>query len=107
MKFYLVNGYIKFLTHTVEVHGLEHSFYDEESKNTFTQLLDGKNTEYTVTEHEYPSEEILQRVEGKRFNTIAEAQDFIDNGEKLDEITELQLAMAELYEIVIGGGIDG
>lgn len=107
MKFNLVDGYIKFLTHTVEVHDLEHSFYDEESKNNFTQRLDGKNIEYTVTEHEQPTQEILQRCEGRKFNTMQEAQEFVKNGEKLDEITELQLAMAELYEIVIGGGIDG
>lgn len=99
MKFNLVDGYIKFITHTVEVHDLEHSFYDEESKNNFTQHLDDKNIEYTVTEHEQPSEEILQRVEGKKFNTIAEAQTFIDTG--LEPVT-----LETLIEVVadfIGG----
>jgi len=107
MKFNLVDGYIKFITHTVEANGREFRFYDEESKNVFLNHLDGKNIEYTVTEHEQPTQELLQRCEGKRFNTITEAQDFIANGEKLDEITELQLAIVELYEIVIGGGANG
>ena len=101
MKFNLVDGYIKFITHTVEVHNLEHSFYDEESKNNFTQRLDDKNIEYTVTEHEYPSEEILQHVEGKKFNTIAEAQAFIDTG--IEPVT-----LETLIEVVadfIGGAL--
>lgn len=107
MKFNLVDGYIKFITHIVESNGREHPFYSEESKNVYVDYLDGKNIEYTVTEHEQPPQEILQRCEGKKFNTMQEAQEFVENGEKLDEITALQLALVELYEIVIGGGIDG
>lgn len=132
MKFYLVDGYIKFLTHTVEVDRMKRTinpdtkevtyeidgvtsrvFYSIEDKDAYLQHLERaqKNTPYEVeprvTEHEAPSQELLDRVDGKKFNTIAEAQDFIANGEKLDEITELQLAMAELYEIVIGGGANG
>ena len=141
MKFHLVDGYIKFLTHTVfyerkkplrdeetqriirdeETKEVQYTldrvesrdFYSAEDKDTYLGRLEEMKEELPyeinpqVTEYPAPSQELLDRVEGKKFNTITEAQDFIANGEKLDEITELQLAMVELYEIVIGGGIDG
>ena len=111
MKFYLVDGEVRFLTHKVEWQERdrhqEREFYDPAKKDAFVTRLQERDIEYTVTPYDMPSQEVLDKVAGRKFNTIAEAQDFIDNGEKLDEITELQLAMVELYEFVIGGGANG
>ena len=134
MKFYLVDGYIKFLTHTVETDRMKRiidpdtkevtyevggvtsrAFYSIEDKNAYLQRLEEaqENTPYEieprVTEHEAPSQELLDRVEGKKFNTIAEAQAFIDSGtlpkeQRLQqELTETQLALTEIYELMLGG----
>lgn len=129
MKFYLVDGYIKFLTHTVEIDRMKRiidpdtkevayeiagvtsrAFYSIEDKNAYLQHLEEaqENTPYEieprVTEHEAPSQELLDRVEGKKFNTMQEAQAFINTGKfPLTETEVLALAITELYEIIAGG----
>jgi hypothetical protein len=82
MNFYLVDGEVKFLTHKVEWKERGQiryrDFYDEDDKNAFVDRLQERNIEYTVTEYEQPSQEILNRVADRKFNTIAEAQAYMD-----------------------------
>ena len=52
---------------------------------------------------EQPSEELLARLEGKRFANYTEAKNFIESGCPLTETEMLALALAELYEVVAGG----
>ncbi|MCK9479840.1 MAG: hypothetical protein M0R40_10145 [Firmicutes bacterium] len=94
MKWCLYNGIIKYYKYSV-IHEVfrkrknkdgdlenytdqrEMLFFDEQSKDAFCQKLGQRNKTYTVTEHDQPSMELLQAVEGKKFNTIAEAREFI------------------------------
>ena len=95
MEFYLVDGEVKFLTHKVEwqetqkqmdeegqlievAEKRERDFYDIEKKEAFVNHLQERNIEYTVTEYEQPSQDIIDRVAGKKFNTITEAQAYMD-----------------------------
>ena len=52
---------------------------------------------------EQPWEELLARLEGKRFANYTEAKNYIENGCPLTETEMLALALAELYEVVAGG----
>ena len=99
MKFYLVDGEVKFLTHKVEYKGRVTEFYDVEKKNTFIANLQERNVEYTETEIEQPAQDIVDKVDGKKFNTIAEARGYMDGtGEPTkDEIIQsMAIAIAEL-----------
>ena len=102
-KFYLVNGEVKFLTHKVEYEQkgetIVREFYDEDKKNAFVTRLQERNIEYTVTEYEQPSQDIIDRVAGKKFNTVSEAQACIDGTAEptKDEIIQsMALAIATL-----------
>ena len=90
MKFNLVDGEVKFLTHKVEYEQkgetIVREFYDEDKKNAFVDRLQERNIEYTVTEYEQPSQDIIDRVAGKKFNTIKEAKAFIDGNLPLEPI---------------------
>jgi len=82
MNFYLVNGEVKFLTHKVEYEQkgetIVREFYDEDDKNAFVDRLQERNIEYVETEIEQPTQDIVDKVDGKKFNTIAEAQAYMD-----------------------------
>ncbi len=78
MKFYLVDGEVKFLTHKVEYKGRVTEFYDVEKKDAFVLKLQERNVEYTETEIEQPAQDIVDKVDGKKFNTIAEARGYMD-----------------------------
>lgn len=102
IKFNLYNGTIKFVKHSVEFTADEThqrmTFYNTADKDAFIQRLEG---DYTVTDYDEPSAELLARVEGKKFNTIAAAKVFID-GEKTDKdrIDDLELLILELGGII-------
>lgn len=98
MKFYLVGGEIKFLTHRVE-HGQEEiSFYDIEKKDKFIAHLAEREITPTVTEYEQPSAELLARCEGKTFNTYEDALNFVEGKETIDTLKQ-QLADTD-YKII-------
>ena len=78
MKFYLVDGEVKFLTHKVEYKNRTTEFYDIEKKDVFVNSLQERGIEYTETEIEPPPQDITDKVEGKKFNTIAEARGYMD-----------------------------
>ena len=116
MKFYLVNGEVKFLTHKVEwqetrrqrneegqlvevAENRERDFYDIEKKDAFIARLADREIEFAVTELEQPSQEIIDRVEGRKFNTIEEARKAINGTEepsKDELIQSMALAIASL-----------
>ena len=99
MNFYLVDGEVRFLTHKVKYKGRVTEFYDVEKKNTFIANLQERNIDYVETEIKQPSQDIINKVEGKKFNTIAEAQAYIDgtNEPTKDEIIQsMALAIATL-----------
>jgi len=116
MEFCLVDGEVKFLTHKVEwqetrrqrneegqlievTENREHEFYDTEKKDAFIEILRKRGIEPVVTEYEQPSQEIIDRVAGKKFNTIEEARKAINGTEepsKDELIQSMALAIAEL-----------
>lgn len=119
MNFCLVNGEIVFLTHKVEweetlkkrnseteemeeiIKTRVRKFYDLEKKNTLLSELTDKEIQPIVTEYDEPSGEILQRCMGKKFNTMQEAKDFMENGVEKVTIEMLSEVLADL----IGGAI--
>ena len=110
MKFYLVNGEVRFLTHKVEYKGRTREFYDAEKKNTFIAKLQERNIDYTETEIEQPSQAIIDKVEGKKFNTIAEVRGYMDGTGKptKDEIIQsmaIAIAMLDAEVQTLKGGI--
>ncbi len=140
MKFYLVDGYIKFLTHTItfermtpmrdeetqriirdeETKEIQYTldrvesrdFYSTEDKDTYLGRLEEMKEKLPyeidpqVTEYPAPSQELLDRVEGKKFNTYADAQEFVETGKQtLTETDILALAITELYELITGGTV--
>jgi len=116
MNFYLVNGEVKFLTHKVEwqetrkqmneegqlievAENREREFYDTEKKDAFIEILRKRGIEPVVTEYEQPSQDIIDRVAGKKFNTIEEARKAIEGtaSPTAEEIIQsMALAIAEL-----------
>jgi hypothetical protein len=113
-NFYLVNGEVKFLTHNVEwqeirkqrneegklidvAENRESEFYDIEKKDAFIEILRKRGIEPVVTEYEQPTQEIINRVAGKKFNTIEEARTFIE-GNNI-EILKAELAETD-YKII-------
>lgn len=124
MKFYLVNGEIKFLTHKVEwqetrkqrneegqlievTEDIEMMFYDTEKKDALITRLQEREIEHVVTEIEQPSQEIINKVQGKKFNTIAEAQAFIDGTAEPNPIDILGQRIFELETqvLMLGGNL--
>lgn len=108
MKFYLVGGEIKFLTHKVEYTQRnelkEMSFYDVEKKDALLPRLAEKEITPTITEYDQPSAELIANCEGKLFNTYEDALKFVETGETpLTETETLALAITELYEMISGG----
>ena len=81
MKFYLVDGEVKFLTHKLTWQEREENreleFYDAEKKNAFLEILSKGNIIPTIIEYEPPTQEIINKVAGKKFETCAEALEFI------------------------------
>ena len=112
MKFYLVNGEVKFLTHKVEwqerEENKEMSFYDINKKDNFISHLSKRETTptLTITEYKQPTQDIIDKVNGKKFETIEEAQAFIDGTTEPTELETIALAVAELFELV-GGANNG
>lgn len=123
-NFYLVNGEIKFLTHKVEwqetrkqmneegklidvVENREREFYDIEKKDAFIAKLRERGIEPTVTEYEQPTQEIIDKVSGKKFNTVSEAQAFINGTLPPDPIDILGQRIFELETQILqlGGEI--
>ena len=112
MKFYLVGGEVKFPTHKIEWKKIRkernedgelvdveitetRDFYDADKKDAYIARLAEREIEFAVTELEQPSQEIIDRVEGRKFNTIEEARKAID-GTEFD--TEAFL-MAKVFEL--------
>lgn len=99
MRFYLTNGEVQFLKCEVAYNGKTKEFYDIGKKQKFIELLQDRNIGYTETEVEQPAQDIVDKVEGKKFNTIAEARGYIDGtGEPTkDEIIQsMAIAIATL-----------
>lgn len=103
MKFNLVDGKVRFLTHKVEWQERGETqtreFYDPAKKDAFIARLAEREIEFAVTELEQPSQEIIDRVEGRKFNTIEEARKAINGTEKpsKDELIQsMALAIASL-----------
>ena len=124
MNFYLVNGEVKFLTHKVEwqetrrqrneegqlvevTENREREFYDTEKKDAFIAKLRERGIEPTVTEYEQPTQEIIDKVSGKKFNTVSEAQAFINGTLPPDPIDILGQRIFELETQILqlGGEI--
>jgi len=111
IKIGLVSGEIKFLTHKAEwvdqKFGPKYrTFLNAEQKNNFVNTLEKKNITPIITEYEQPSPELLEKCEGRKFNTYQEAQDFVQGTEiPLTETEVLALAVAELYEMISGGAV--
>ena len=82
MKFYLVDGEVRFLTHKVEWQERdrhqEREFYDPAKKDALIARLTDRGIEYTVTELEQPTQSQIDRVVGRKFNTIEEARKAIE-----------------------------
>ena len=127
MEFCLVDGEVKFLTHKVEwqetrrqrneegqlvevTENREREFYDTEKKDAFIAKLRERGIEPTVTEYEQPSQEIINKVAGKKFSTIEEARKAIEGtaSPTAEEIIQsMALAIAELdaeLQALKGGG---
>ena len=127
MEFCLVDGEVKFLTHKVEwqetnkqrneegqlievAEKRERDFYDIEKKDAFIARLTDRGIEYTVTELEQPTQSQIDRVVGRKFNTIEEAQKAISGTEepsKDELIQSMAIAIAELdaeLQALKGGG---
>ncbi|NLB82349.1 MAG: hypothetical protein GX800_12235 [Clostridiaceae bacterium] len=127
-RFHLVNGKVKILTHAVSYERMtpmrdeetkevqytfdrveSRDFYSAEDKDTYLGRLEEMKEKLPyeidpqVTEYPAPSQELFDRVEGKKFNTIAEAKAFIADELPLSETDTLALAIAEIYEMIIGG----
>ena len=116
MNFYLVNGEVKFLTHKVEwqetrkqrneegqlievAEKRERDFYDIEKKDAFIARLTDRRIEYTVIELEQPTQSQIDRVVGRKFNTIEEARKAINGTEEISKdelIQSMALAIASL-----------
>lgn len=105
MKFNLVDGEVRFLTHKVEWQERGETqtreFYDPAKKDAFVTRLQERDIEYTVTKYDPPSQEIRNKVSGKKFNTIEEARQFIES-----DIEPVTLeSLAEIVADIIGGAI--
>ena len=124
MEFCLVDGEVKFLTHKVEwqetrrqrneegqlievAENREREFYDTEKKDAFIAKLRERGIEPTVTEYEQPTQEIIDKVSGKKFNTVSEAQAFINGTLPPDPIDILGQRIFELETQILqlGGEI--
>ena len=103
MKFYLVDGQIKFLTHKVEWvqrdETQEMNFYVVEKKDALLARLTEREITPTVTEYDQPSAELKASCKGKTFNSFADAQAFIETGKM--QKTELQILQETVDALVI------
>jgi|GEM_PF-3247569 len=123
-NFYLINGDVRFLTHKVEwqetrrqrneegqlidvAENREREFYDTEKKDAFIAKLRERGIEPTVTEYEQPTQEIIDKVSGKKFNTVSEAQAFIDGTAEPNPIDILGQRIFELETqvLMLGGNL--
>jgi len=104
LRFNLKGKTIKFVKYSLN----NRTFYDNESKDAYAERLDNRNIPYTVTEYDQPSEELLQAVEGKKFNTIAEAREFIQAVQDgiVPKTTEERINDLELLVLQLGGIIE-
>ena len=103
IKFILSDRKIKFLKHKVTWQDLDREFYTTEQKDNLVAHLDEREIEYTVTDYEQPTQEILDSVEGKTFNTIAEAQMFLDGTlpkSDKERINDLELLVLQLGGVI-------
>ena len=106
MSFNLVDGKITFITHKVEWRDQKRKFYSLEEANEFIARLTArqKEVEYTVIELEQPTVEQLEMVEGKLFNTYAEAKAFVETG--VLPKTELQI-LQETVDLLVINSLGG
>lgn len=111
MKFYLVDGEVRFLTHKLTWQEREENreleFYDAEKKDLFVSRLNERNIDYAVIEIDQPSQGVRDMVIGKKFNTVVEAQAFIDGTLPLNPIDILGQRIFELETLVLqlGGSV--
>ena len=107
MKFCLVSGEVKFLVYEAEYERrgqkIKRYFENEEKKDAFVARLAEIGITPTVTEIDQPTQEVIDKVAGRRFETVAHAQKAIDGTEELNEVDTLALAIAEIYEMINGG----
>ena len=120
-KAFLFNGYLKFYTHKVTydrprkernedgelvdvTETIERNFYEQEGLNAYIQRLDEREIEYTIEEYEQPSEELIDKAENIKFNTMQEAREFIETGylQKSDaeRINDLELIVLQLGGVI-------
>ena len=109
MKFYLVGGQIKFLTHKVEYtqrnEQKEMSFYDVEKKDALLARLVEREITPTVTEYEQPSAELLAKCEGKTFNTYEGRISICRNRHNAKDRTANTSRNSRCFSISIIGGV--
>lgn len=110
MKFYLVDGEVRFLTHKVEWQERGETqtreFYDLAKKDAFVTQLNALNIPYEVTEHDLPSQDVLGRVTGRKFNTAEEAKAFIEQNDVevlKSELAETDYKIIKAYEYSLVG----
>ena len=110
MKFYLVDGEVKFLTHKVEyMQGNEQreiNFYDVTKKDAYIAKLAEREITPTVTEYEQPSLELLAKCEGKTFKNYSEAKSFIEGNNIAmlkAELAETDYKIIKCYEYQLSG----
>lgn len=110
MKWNLVGGYVRFLAYTVtwtiDNEADSRGFYDAESKDAFVTQLNALNIPYEVTEHDLPSQDVLGRVTGRKFNTAEEAKAFIEQNDVevlKSELAETDYKIIKAYEYSLVG----
>jgi hypothetical protein len=110
MKFILADGEVKFLAHKVEYQerAIEKTqeFWNLMAKDVFISKLSERDIASTVTEYEQPTQDVIDKVNGKKFKTMEEAQNYINGTVEPTELETIALAVAELFELV-GGGTNG
>lgn len=102
-EFILVDNAIKFLLCKIERADRTDKIWSEQRKTELITELDEGGIDYEVIDFEQPIQEVLDKVEGKKFNTIAEAQMFLD-GTLLktdkERINDLELYILEMEEVI-------
>ena len=87
MKYCVINGKIKFYTH------------EKDGQYYFDEIEGG-------TPIEQPSEELLERLQGKTFKNYTEAKNYIENGEidyLKEKLAETDYRIIKCYEYQLAG----
>lgn len=128
LKFHLVNGEIKFLVYSVKLslredHNMTRDFYSKEGKDAFISKMKEQHERmettrsarypeyepikwsselYTLIKHDTPDQELLDSIQGRKFESKADAQAFIEGVYEEPLTVEL---LAEVVADLIGGAL--